>query len=96
MNIAHPFREGYGRAMRIWLDHMLSCGFGVVVDWSRIDKDEYLQAMGRSPFDDSKIHNLLENALTDQIDDPEIFMSGLDASFWFEGFNQYRCFELIE
>ncbi|MBQ8578036.1 MAG: Fic family protein [Clostridia bacterium] len=90
MNIAHPFREGNGRATRIWLDAILKKELGTVVDWSRVDKEDYLLAMERSPVRDTEIKQLLKNALTDRIRDREIFMKGIDASYHYEGYNVYK------
>ena len=84
MNIAHPFREGNGRTTRIWLDMILKKNLSKCVDWSQIDKTEYLEAMKRSVIDASKIFALLQNALTDKIDDREIFMKGIDYSYYYE------------
>ena len=94
MNIAHPFREGNGRSMRIWLDLMLKQGIGKVVDWSRIDKEDYLLAMERSPIRDIEIKYLLRNALTDQIHDRQIYMKGIDHSYYYEGYAAYKAEEL--
>ena len=94
MNIAHPFREGNGRSMRIWLDLMLKQGIGKVVDWSRIDKEDYLLAMERSPIRDIEIKYLLQNALTDQIHDRQIYMKGIDHSYYYEGYAAYKAEEL--
>ena len=94
MNIVHPFREGNGRSMRLWLDHILKIELKQVIDWSRIDKNEYLQAMERSPINDSEIKKLLASALTDKIDDREIFMKGLDASYFYENYFAYRSEDL--
>lgn len=84
MNIAHPFREGNGRTTRIWLDMILKKNLSQCVDWSQIDKTEYLEAMKRSVVDASKIFALLQNALTDKINDREIFMKGIDYSYYYE------------
>ncbi len=94
MNVAHPFREGNGRSMRLWLDDILRREIGRVVDWSRVDKNDYLQAMERSPINDSEIKALLAAALTDKINDREIFMKGLDASYFYENYYAYRSEEL--
>ena len=94
MNIAHPFREGNGRSMRLWLDHIFKTELGAVVDWSRIDKSEYLSAMELSPIHDDKIKKLLAAALTDKVDDREIFMKGLDASYFYENYFTYRARDL--
>ena len=90
MNIAHPFREGNGRSMRIWLDQMLKKGIGQVVDWSRVDKEDYLLAMERSPIKDVEIKALLRAALTDRIDDREVYMKGIDASYHYEGYHVFK------
>lgn len=94
MNIAHPFREGNGRSTRIWLDLMLKKGIGKVVDWSRIDKEDYLLAMERSPIRDIEIKHLLRAALTDQINDRQIYMKGIDHSYYYEGYTSYKTEEL--
>ena len=94
MNVAHPFREGNGRSMRLWLDDILNHELHRVIDWSRIDKDKYLQAMERSPIDDGEIKRLLAAALTDKVDDREIFMKGLDASYFYENYFAYRSADL--
>ena len=94
MNVAHPFREGNGRSMRLWLDDILRNELQRVIDWSRIDKNKYLQAMERSPIDDGKIKRLLAAALTDKVDDCEIFMKGLDASYFYENYFAYRSADL--
>lgn len=94
MNVAHPFREGNGRSMRIWLDHMMKQSIGRVVDWSKIDKEEYLLAMERSPVKDIEIRMLLQNALTDRIYDREIYIKGIDRSYSYEGYENYRMEEL--
>lgn len=94
MNIAHPFREGNGRATRIWLDLMLRRELGRVVDWSKVDKQDYLLAMERSPIKDLEIKHLLKAALTDCVDDREVFMKGIDASYAYEGYEQFKAEEL--
>ena len=94
MNVAHPFREGNGRSTRIWLDMILKNRIGKVVDWSRIDKEEYLLAMERSPIKDTEINILLSNALTDKINDREVYMKGIDTSYKYEGYNTYTMDEL--
>ena len=94
MNVAHPFREGNGRSMRIWLDDILKNEIKKVIDWSRIDKNEYLQAMERSPINDAEIKKILSDALTEKIFDREIFMKGLDASYFYENYFAYRSEEL--
>ncbi len=94
MNIAHPFREGNGRSTRIWLDMILKKEINKVVDWSKIDKQDYLLAMERSPIKDIEIKILLKQALTDKIDDREVYMKGIDASYNYEGYNTYKTEEL--
>ncbi len=94
MNVAHPFREGNGRSMRIWLDLMLKSEIRKVVDWSKVDKDEYLLAMERSPIKDIEIKHLLKNALTDKINDREIYMKGIDTSYYYEGYNLFSINKL--
>ena len=94
MNIAHPFREGNGRSTRIWLDLMLKKEINQVVDWSRVDKDDYLMAMERSPIKDIEIKHILRNALTDKINDREMYMKEIDHSYYYEGYNIYRVEEL--
>lgn len=94
MNVAHPFREGNGRSMRIWLDAILKKELGRVIDWSRVDKEDYLLAMERSPVKDLEIKVLLKSALTDRIDDREIYMEGIDASYHYEGYSVFRAEEL--
>ena len=94
MNVAHPFREGNGRAMRIWLDLMLKKGIKKVVDWNRVDKEEYLSAMERSVVKDIEIKMLLKEALTSKIDDRELFMKGIDISYYYEGYSTYKIDEL--
>lgn len=94
MNIAHPFREGNGRSIRIWLDAILKKEIGKVVDWSKVDKEEYLLAMERSPVKDTEIKFLLETALTAQIDDRIVYMKGIDMSYQYEGYNTYSMEEL--
>lgn len=94
MNIAHPFREGNGRSTRIWLDMILKNRIGKVIDWSKIDKEEYLLAMERSPIKDTEITILLKDALTDKISDREIYMKGIDTSYKYEGYNTYSMYEL--
>lgn len=94
MNVAHPFREGNGRSMRIWLDHMLKKELGRVVDWSCVDKQDYLLAMERSPIKDVEIKVLLEGALTDKVDDRLVYMQGIDASYHYEGYSVYRTEDL--
>ena len=94
MNIAHPFREGNGRSMRIWLDHMLKKEIGKVVDWRLIDKEDYLLAMERSPVKDVEIKVLLKEALTDEVDSREVYMKGIDHSYYYEGYTTYKTNEL--
>ena len=94
MNIAHPFREGNGRSMRIWLDLMLKKSLGQVVDWSRVDKEDYLLAMERSPVRDTEIKCVLRDALTSQVNDRELYMKGLDHSYFYEGYAVYRARDL--
>ena len=90
MNIAHPFREGNGRSTRIWLDHILKTELGKVVDWSKVDKEDYLLAMERSPIKDIEIKHLLKNALTDEVDNREEYLKGIDNSYYYEGYNAFR------
>lgn len=90
MNIAHPFREGNGRSMRIWLDQMLKHGIGQVVDWSRVDKTDYLLAMERSPIRDVEIKVLLHGALTHAVESCEVFMKGIDHSYYYEGYTTFK------
>lgn len=94
MNVAHPFREGNGRSMRIWLDQMLRHGISRVVDWSKVDKEDYLLAMERSPVRDIEIKHVLKEALTDRIDDREIYMKGIDHSYYYEGYELFKATEL--
>ena len=94
MNVAHPFREGNGRSTRIWFDAILKKEIGYVVDWSKINKGEYLLAMERSPIKDLEIKHLLKNALTDKINDREVYMKGIDASYNYEGYDLYKTEEL--
>lgn len=94
MNIAHPFREGNGRSARIWLDLILKKELGQVVDWSLVDKEDYLLAMERSPIRDIEIKHLLRKALTDQINNREIYMKGIDTSYYYEGYLVYKTDEL--
>jgi cell filamentation protein len=96
MNIAHPFREGNGRATRIWLDHILKTELGQCVDWSAVDKEDYLLAMERSPIRDTEIKHVLKAALTDKTDDAEVYMKGIDASYFYEGYNTYRTEDLVK
>lgn len=90
MNIAHPFREGNGRSMRIWLDLILKARLGNVVNWSLVDKEKYLSAMERSPINDLEIRFLLKEALTDQVTNREIYMKGIDTSYFYEGYMEYK------
>ena len=94
MNVAHPFREGNGRSTRIWLDLMLKSGIGQVVDWSRVDKEDYLLAMERSPIKDVEIKVLLKDALTSDVNSREIFMKGIDHSYYYEGYTTFKAEEL--
>ena len=94
MNIAHPFREGNGRSTRIWLDMILKKELGKVIDWSKIDKEDYLLAMERSPIKNIEIKVLLKEALTDKIDDREVYMKGIDASYNYEGYSVYKTEDL--
>lgn len=94
MNIAHPFREGNGRSTRIWLDLLLKEEWNVVVDWSRVDKEDYLLAMERSPIKDIEIKYLLKQALTDKVKDRELYMKGIDHSYYYEGYAVYKAEEL--
>ena len=94
MNIAHPFREGNGRSARIWLDHMLKQEIGKVIDWSKVDKEDYLLAMERSPVKDIEIKYLLKNALTDEVDSREVYMKGIDHSYYYEGYTTFKTEEL--
>ena len=94
MNIAHPFREGNGRATRIWLDCMLKKEIGMVVDWSKVDKEDYLLAMERSPVRDIEIKHVLRTALTDQVNSREMFMKGIDHSYYFEGYTAFQTEKL--
>lgn len=93
-NIAHPFREGNGRSARIWLDHMLKTEIGKVIDWSKVDKEDYLLAMERSPIRDIEIKYVLKNALTDEIDSREMYIKGIDHSYYYEGYTAYKADEL--
>lgn len=95
MNIAHPFREGNGRSARIWLDLMLKNEIGQVIDWSRVDKEEYLLAMERSPIKDIEIKHILRAALTDKINDRQLYMKGIDISYYYEGYNAFKTDEII-
>ena len=94
MNIAHPFREGNGRSTRIWLDHILKNEIGKVIDWSKVDKEDYLLAMERSPIKDVEIKVLQKCALTDETDSREIYMKGIDHSYYYEGYTTFKTEEL--
>lgn len=94
MNVAHPFREGNGRSTRIWLDMILKKEIQKVIDWSCVDKNDYLLAMERSPIKDVEIKVLLKTALTDKINDRTVYMKGIDASYYYEGYNVYKAEEL--
>ena len=95
MNIAHPFREGNGRSTRIWLDRILKKEIHQVVDWSKVDKDDYLLAMERSPIKNTEIKLLLKNALTDKVEDREVYRKGIDASYHYEGYSVYKTEDLV-
>lgn len=94
MNIAHPFREGNGRSTRIWLDHMFKKEIGKVVDWRKVDKEDYLLAMERSPVRDIEIKYVLKNALTDETESREVYMKGIDHSYYYEGYTTFKTEEL--
>lgn len=94
MNIAHPFREGNGRSTRIWLDAILKKEIKQVIDWNKVDKEDYLLAMERSPIKDIEIKHILKAALTDKINDREVYMKGIDASYNYEGYNVYKTEKL--
>lgn len=94
MNIAHPFREGSGRSTRIWLDHILKTEIGYVVDWSKVDKEDYLLAMERSPIKDVEIKVLLRAELTDEINSREVYMKGIDHSYYYEGYTTFKAEDL--
>ena len=94
MNTAHPFREGNGRSTRIWLDHILKNEIGKVVDWSKVDKEDYLFAMQRSPIKDVEIKVLLKDALSDKINSREVYVSGIDQSYYYEGFTAFNTEKL--
>lgn len=94
MNIAHPFREGNGRSTRIWLDLILKKELNKVIDWSAVDKEDYLQAMERSPVKDIEIKYILKQALTDKINDREVYMKGIDHSYYYEGYSVYKAEDL--
>ena len=94
MNIIHPFREGNGRSTRIWLDLILKQELGLVIDWSKVNKEDYLLAMERSPIKDIEIKELLKKALTDKVNDREVYMKGIDASYHYEGYTTYKTEQL--
>ena len=94
MNVAHPFREGNGRSTRMWLDAILKTELKQVIDWSRVDKEDYLLAMERSPVKDIEIKTILKAALTDKISDREIYMKGIDASYHYEGYSIFKAEDL--
>ena len=94
MNVAHPFREGNGRSTRIWLNHILKNEIGKVVDWRKVDKEDYLLAMERSPIKDLEIKYLLKNALTDEINSREVYMKGIDHSYYYEGYITFKAEDL--
>lgn len=94
MNVAHPFREGNGRSPRIWLDLILKKKLQLVIDWSKVNKEDYLSAMERSPIKDLEIKFLLKNALTEHIDDREVYMKGIDASYMYEGYEEFKTKDL--
>lgn len=94
MNIAHPFREGNGRSTRIWFDCILRKELGMVVDWSKVDKEDYLLAMERSPIRDIEIKHILKAALTDKINDREVYMKGIDHSYYYEGYSAFKAEDL--
>ncbi len=94
MNVAHPFREGNGRSMRIWLDQMLKLELDCVIDWTKLDKDEYLHAMALSPINDVSIRNMLREAITDLVEDTNVYIDGIDASFSFEDLTSVKTAEL--
>lgn len=94
MNVAHPFREGNGRSGRIWLDLMFKSELGMVVDWSKVDKEDYLLAMERSPIRDTEIKFVLKSALTDKVNDRDIYMKGVDHSYYYEGYTSFKTDEL--
>ena len=94
MNIAHPFREGNGRSTRIWLDHILKTEIGKVMDWSKVDKEDYLLAMERSPIKDVEIKVLLKAALTDEVGNREVYMNGIDQSYYYESLSAFRAGDL--
>ena len=94
LNISHSFREGNGRSMRLWLDHLLKAELGQVVDWSQVDKEDYLPAMERSPIRDTEIKHVLKQALTNDVDNRDLYMKGVDHSYYYEGYSLYKAEEL--
>ena len=94
LNIAHPFRGGNGRSMRLWLDHLLKAELGQVVDWSQVDKEDYLLATKRSPIRDTEIKHVLKQALTNDVDNRDLYMKGVDHSYYYEGYSLYKAEEL--
>ena len=94
MNVAHPFREGNGRSARIWLDLMLKKELNLVVDWSKVNKEDYLLAMERSPIKDLEIKHILQNALTNKVNDRELYMKGIDHSYSYEGYSTFKSTDL--
>lgn len=94
LNITHPFREGNGRSMRLWLDHLLKAELGQVVDWSQVDKEDYILAMERSPIRDTEIKHVLKQALTKDVDNRDLYMKGVDHSYYYEGYSLYKAEEL--
>lgn len=94
MNAAHPFREGNGRSTRIWLDHILKTEIGMVIDWNLVDKEDYLLAMERSPIKDIEIKHVLKAALTDEVNSREVFLKGIDHSYYYEGYMTYKAQDL--
>ena len=94
MNVAHPFREGNGRSTHIWLDLILKKELQLVIDWSKVNKEDYLSAMERSPIKDLEIKFILKNALTEHIDDREVYMKGIDASYMYEGYEEFKTKDL--
>ena len=94
MNVAHPFREGNGRSTRIWLDHILKTEIGMVIDWNLVDKEDYLLAMERSPIKDIEIKHFLKAALTDEVNSREVFLKGIDHSYYYEGYMTYKAQDL--
>ena len=94
MNIAHPFREGNGRSTRIWLDHILKTELGKIIDWNKVDKEDYLLAMERSPINDVEIKVLLKGALSDEIHNREVYVNGIDQSYCYEGYTTFKTEKL--